>query len=230
MRIDFSVFNTYNTKEALHDYCEKIARNMDFDDPICLSDCLAGHDDGGQLLRIKIAEYDSECTFLQIPRPTWRIKVIRDEWGNPPNPGDKIGRRYKRPLTKERNGETIPYSGDELSKMIAMGTYEQKFHTYKYFTVDEKGCIECTFHDAIYFLNLWGIHFSTGMRLTSKEEHSTEPVECPDGQERHVWYWRYKECPNDIYNKLPILEASDEPKRGYESSKKDLSKLASKNS
>ncbi|MCK5610766.1 hypothetical protein KAR91_53330 [Candidatus Pacearchaeota archaeon] len=143
----------------------------------------------------------------------WNIKVKRDEWGNELGPGDVVLRKTQK-ILKDRSGHLI--SPMEMSRALQDGSYDKRFVKVKEFKIDNYGCIECNFEDAVHFLNIWGLHCETGRALTTKKETSKEPVNAPNGQKLHCHYWRYQEMTEDQYAKLPELKKRVPPLRGLD--------------
>src|SRR3989304_5034669 len=164
-------------------------------DPIYLSDLIAAFNLSEPVLR-KLRE-DGTRKYI--------IQVMRTEWGDKPMPGAHLIRRKKRPLI--RDGKPIPVS--ELNQWKDWGVYDKKRYIDDKHEIDSKGCILVNCDDAEYFLQQFGVHGITNRRLTQHtQEHSTEPVDCPLGGKRHVWYWRYRELSKDEYKALPVIQMS----------------------
>lgn len=214
MQIPFSEIMACTTTALLSQKVEEILSRYAPDNPPSISDCLVNVQQGGHHMTLELG-YRADTIEPRLPesqRFTWKIEVLRDEWGNKPQPGDKVQRTIKLPL-RDKSDNII--GGHDLSRMIADGTYKDKFEiTYEY-EVDEKGCISCNYHDAAHFLNLWGIHYRTRAPMTNKPEHTTDPVRCPDGSMKNVWYWRFREVPKEEYDNMPVIEKKSSAKRGY---------------
>jgi hypothetical protein len=214
----------YDELSNVHDVNELSRRinnlisNCPKDDPIFLSDAIlqirSGNNNGAQEVFIALEANEKAGSWDNKPM-TWKILVIRDEWNNIPNPGEKVVKVNKKPFVQ---ADGKPYPPNYLNTAIATGRYAEEFETRKEYIVDEKGCIECPFTDAVHFLNLWGIHPRGGHQITLKPELSSEPVRfiddgSEDGQKLHVWYHRYMEMTKESYAKLPPRKPSKEPKR-----------------
>lgn len=144
---------------------------------------------------------------------TWKIKVLKDEWGNVPQPGDIVKKKTAKP-PKKPNGKY--YTSDERNMSMVAGTYEQDFFDVREYEVDEKGCIECSFTDAGYFIKMFGVHARSGRPINTRRELSTEPVKSPNGGMLHVHYWRYKEVPLEDWSKMEKIASSSGKKRGID--------------
>jgi len=207
MKVNYSELNGCKTTSELSQKLDELMRSIKTDDPPFLSDCLVNLHQGGHHLLIELGEREkSEIGLPENQRLRWHIRVIRDQWGNPPNPGDKVERRIQKKLEKRYGNETVVVTGNELSASKADGSYEDKWVNKYYYEIDEKGCVLCGFSDAVYFLNNYGIHSVTKYSLTTKKEHSAEPVDAPNGDKLHVWYRRYEEADKEQYAKLPIIK------------------------
>lgn len=191
-------------------------RTCPLDDPIFLSDAI---------VRIKNGELEAQELFIALEQNEkarhpnvpmlWKIQVMVDEFGNKPNPGDIVRKINKKPL---KNPDGTPLDVGALNTAIALGTYSEKFEEIVEYKIDAKGCIECSFTDAVHYLSLYGIHAMTGVPLTTKPVHSREPVDTipgdPHSPKLHVWYRRFKEMNKDMCKKLPKISKQIEPKRG----------------
>jgi len=205
-KIKFSEIRACVDKEAFIQKMKEIVSQCRSDDPIFISDCLANTNSGGSQIILFLSEIDEENRLRQMPQWRWKIEVLFDEWGNVPNPGDIIRRAHKKSL-EEEDGKPIP--GSVLSAMIRDGSYDDTLVFYTDFIVDEKGCIDCSLHDSLHFLNLWGIHGETRKSLTSKNPTSREPVLRNDGKMLHVHYHRYAEVDQHRYAKLKKRDTTD---------------------
>lgn len=98
------------------------------------------------------------------------------------------------------------------------GSFSERFEANRRYVVDEKGCIQCRFTDAGYFLQHWGVHFRTNRGMCGKPEISKEPCKTRTGEMLHVWYWRYAEVDAAQYAKLSPrqtdIETNRQKKRG----------------
>lgn len=181
-------------------------------EPPFLSDLILNIDKGGQPIMIALgAREQKELQMQDKDRFRWKIKVLCDEWGNKPQPGTIVTRVVMKGLYK-RDG--IPTSSKGMSRAKVDGSYSSRFEDRYDYEVDDKGCIECGFTAAGYFLNVYGVHSVTGYSLTTKLEHSTGPSKAPDGKMLHVHYWRYKEMDAAMYEAEPKIKKRDAALRG----------------
>lgn len=185
------------------------------DNPPSLSDVYGNLNNGGQAILVALEHLEAQNNRVGGKPFVWKIKVLRDEWGNVPKPGEIVERAI--PVNR-KNRKFHPVPARVLNSAIVDGSFSERFEDRHQYAVDPKGCIECTFHDAAYFLFNWGVHYKTGYGMCGKDEHSREPVKAPDGQTLHVWYWRYAEVPRAAYETLAdrvvSTEAAAEPPRG----------------
>jgi len=184
------------------------------DDPPYLSDLITGHNKGGQpVLEALAFRYENDRNKPMDQRFMWKIQVLCDEWGNKPQPGDVVIRKIKKKMVYGP-GKPVPQNELELDKIN--GVYEKKWFDKIPYPVDVKGCITCEFIDAVYFLNVYGIHGkSKAIMSMHKNPYSCGPQETPKpGEKLHVWYHRYQEVNKDMYESLPKIKKIDEPKRG----------------
>jgi hypothetical protein len=183
------------------------------DDPIQLSDLIVNAGTWGGTALVCLGNLRQDRLQRGDKQMLWKLKVVRDEWGNKLSVGDKVIKKTQKSLL-DRNKQ--PIKPNVMSHAIQDGSYEQQFFQTKEFEVDKKGCIECDFHDAVYFLNVWGLHSETRRALTTKKEMSREPVNAPNGQKLHCHYWRFQEMTKAQYDNLPNVKKRTEPLRGLE--------------
>lgn len=184
-----------------------ILNQCEADDPPFLSALLA-HADENSVVHIFEILSTNQYQFQ------WRLKYLRDEWGNEPVPGDKVIRSV--PINRsKRDGDLI--TPREMTKAKKDGSYKGKYERDIEFPLDDKCCFRCGFDDAIYFLNNWGYNKKTDTAVTNKPEYSYEPVDMRDptkGQKKHVRYWRYAEMDRKDYATLPVVTTQRQGKKG----------------
>ena len=178
---------------------------------VFLSDCILRAAQEGVFALMELAAQEEKALRNRQTPMLWKILCLKDEWGNIPNPGDKI---IKTETVNMKDAEGNFVTSSEVNVALNDGTYGKQFQETTEYIVDEKGCIECSKNDAVYFINRYGVHPRSGKPFSSRKEHSTEPVLREDGQKMHVWYRRFKEIEPTEYEKLPKRYSSDEPKRG----------------
>jgi len=221
MQIKFSDIKSARSQDELDSIISEIVSTNTKESPIYLSDIIVNYNNGGGLIMKAIADRDEEdAEGGSEERILYKIKVVRDEWGNPPVPGEKVKWVInKRP--KDQHGR--PVTASDAAAMRITGDWDKKFKIVREYTVDNKGCISVPFQVAAAMLNVYGLHGRTMKPITKNHpiEHSTEPVETPSGEKLHVWYWRYYEVTPEEHVALPDLEKVEAPKRGYTKRKKD---------
>lgn len=175
---------------------------------ISLTDAIAHYKYGGTMVMETLA------AERQTPARTWKIRVLKDEWGNVPKPGDVVTRRIQRQL-RDRAGRKLRSTA--VNDMKRRGTFDKQFVDEHKFVVDNKGCIDCTYEHAAHFLTVHGVHYESKAAMGGHREMSSAPCKAPDGSMLHIHYWRYEEAPPWVYETLPdIGEQSDNrPKRGH---------------
>lgn len=192
MFLDLEGLDGINDEDKRDEKIRSILDVLDPDNPPFLSALLAHKD-----------ENSAQHTFLILASGQyafeWRIKALRDEWGNPVNPGDDVTRCM--PINRVKmDGDLV--TPTVLSKAKKDGSFERKYEKVKKFRVDKYGCFQCGFDDAVYFLNNWGYNLKTRSAVTDKPEYSYEPVDMRDptkGQKKHIHYRRYAEIDREDY-------------------------------
>jgi hypothetical protein len=215
-RIDIAeVRKLKSNEDALASYIDDfIDQKCSPDDPPYLSDLILNAKNGGIPVLEAVSYHYEENRDNESSQFRWKIQVIKDEWGNDPSPGDVIRRRIKRE-EYYKPGKPIP--SQELSVMKADGSYEKKFIRWNEYKVDEKGCIDCAFADAMWFLTCFGKHSYGGGRISIHAvEHSGDPLDSPSGDKLHAWYWRHQEASKEQYAELPKIKKRVGHRRGFE--------------
>ncbi len=213
-----------NTKD-LNDFIESFFNKcVDAGDPPYMSDLL-DPTNGGQHFMIALEDrYNKDRKWPEHMKFKWRLKVNYDEWGNPPVPGESVVVERRR---KHEFSPGKPLTTHDINRAMIDGTYKRDWYDRVEYPIDEKGCITVEYEDAAYLLRRWGIHGKSGAVLSMykasenssgeklrRRELSGAPQKAPDGNQLHVWYWRYKEVDKEMYDALPVLTKSDKPKRG----------------
>jgi hypothetical protein len=192
--IDFSRVTACHSEQERDLYIKEMLEWVTEDNPIYLSDILINLNNGGQIVLEYLFRLEDEARMRRIPTREFLIHVIRKRDGNKPKSGEKIIRIYKQSLYKDKE-QKKPYSATELSAAIRDGSYAERFEVPVPFTVDEKGCIVVGLSDAIYFLNLWGIHGITKIPLQTKPERNG-----------NVWYHLYEEWTRKMWEEAENME------------------------
>lgn len=156
------------------------------------------------------------------PQRIYTLLCLCDQYGQPVRPGDKVKRWYKKPLY--RNGEIIPLR--EQNTAVLNGTWKQDFERFEEYTVDRKGCITTSAADAeLYFLTHFGIHGTTGARMSFHPERSGPKVTDPvTGETKMICYWRFKEVDKAQYDALPDLTSQSQPSQSQQQGQQQKSK------
>jgi hypothetical protein len=182
---------------------------------LCLTDALSHPDLGGPLV---LQFLDDEARRMAPARQMrlFRIHVLRDEWGNEPPAFMTVSRDIELP-PKTRDDRLI--SNRALNDMRRRGTYNGKYVITRKYELDDRGCFECGYEDAGYFLSEFGVSFESNPKMAlaanGRRELSGGPCKAPDGTLKHVWYWRYEEAPPWYYVNLPVItKPKDKPQRG----------------
>jgi hypothetical protein len=195
--------------DELSNLLDEIVQSHPIDDPPFLSDALSKIHSGGYYLIKKMGDLWEN---RKERHHRWKIRILCDEWGTPAKPGD-IVRRWTSKDRRDKAGQLV--RNIERNASIAAGTEKDDFFNCSEFVVDEKGCIECEFDDAMYFLNVYGIHSRSRRALNPQytKSKSREPVvDRNDGQSKFIHYHRHMEVDAAQYAALPNLTAKDADK------------------
>ena len=199
------------------------------DDPPLLSDLMAAND-AGVMIRMELEEYEKQGTRAPVKkRFTWKLRVLCDEWGNKLSPGDVVYHKRQKGLSRvdKRDDSKIITPTSNLIRAKMDGSYNEKYVEQIEYVVDEKGCIECGFESAGYFIYNNGVHPISNHGICPKPQKTNidftgQPrpeignlKTAPDGQDRHVWNWRYKEVTPEDYEKLPKIKKQEGKRRGF---------------
>lgn len=216
MRVDLAeIRHIASNSRDLNNYIDTIFTRCRPDDPPYMSDLLIGYNQGGIHIMMALAERAETDSRIDRPadqRFSWKLKVLKDEWGQPVYPGDKV---YHSIYTSPNHGEGKPYTASEISIEKMNGQFERNWITKVPYTVDSKGCITCGFVAASYFLQKWGIHGISGAIISHhKVETSGDPQEAPKEGLKHVHYWRFKEIEKATYDKLDDIAVRAQDDKG----------------
>jgi len=213
MRIKFDEIERISQKGDRLEKIESIIEGCREGDPIMLSDLLARKNDIGGFINAVVGNHQYACLLDERPLMKWKIQVLRDEWGNTPCIGDVVVKREQKKVLDRRGKKVAP---DVISASIIDGSYD-KIHIKKtVYDIDRKGCITCTFKDAVSFINIKGVHPDSGRPITPRSPHSKEPQDAPNGSKLHVWYQLYKEMTKEAYERLPDIPTRSGPRRGID--------------
>lgn len=223
MKINWNELKKIDDPAERSEYIQAIIRSCAPDDPIFLTDCLIRAGAEGVYVLMELATQEKDALMNGSEVMKWKIQVLCDEWGHKPMQGDSTYKINKRSL--KRNGKAIP--AHEINTAILDGTYTELFEPKRWYPIDKKGCIECTFTDAAAFINIWGVHPVTKRpcMFNKRKETSGEPLDY-DGTrfgvqvkkenlgKKHVHYWRYMEADKERYDGLPKLDKPNSSERG----------------
>ena len=198
-RIDYNAIWSQRTEDGKWDALENEVERVGH---VCLSDTLTHLSSGGYMMLEWLGKQE-EQNMRAGTEMRWKIRAIQDEWGNEYKPGDKVVRKITKPY-RDKAGRK--YRSNAINDFKRRGVYDKMFVEKREFIVDDKGCIDCSYDDAAFFLTEFGTHYASGEALCGRRELSSGPCKAPDGSEKHVRYWRYSEAPQDVYDNLPSLK------------------------
>ncbi len=174
---------------------------------VLISDCLSHKDQSG-LIVMQIL--DKENTQLR-----FRIKILKDKWGEPVEPGTKYEWFVEREV-RDRFGKK--HTQNDIRRLTQVNRI-RSIEVWNSAIVDEYGCIEVGFRDAALLLDTRGVHFESGFPLTRYKETSSAPSKRPDGSVKLQHYWLYQEVPSWEYNEM--VDAGEAAKLEVESNKSE---------
>ena len=196
--------NSKNKPERLQNSIEELMAQ----DYICLSDILVNFDRGAsqvlESLDILAKEKADDGQTLR-----YKLHAMRGPWGQEYKPGDVIEWKRKT-YTKDRKTQGRKLTSQEIDARVRRGEGHKKFGYAEVGSavVDEYGCIDVSYRDAVTLLSNNGQHYETGYGITSKREVSGRPYYTEGqadplnertmlgkGEVRHRWEWLYKEVP-----------------------------------
>ncbi len=228
MLVKVSELEACNNEAEIDRKIDQILSECRRNDPPFLSDLIVGIGNGAQPLMIALGDLEvNERDVNDDQRLRWKIQVLCDEWGNKPQPGDIVTRKVQKIKGGLYKKDGKPVTGIEINRSKIDGSFDRKFVKRIEFKVDKKGCIECGFESAVYFLNNYGVHAKTNYGMPHGKPQTNEKFvnkgrpevgglsSAPNGQKIHVWYWRYKEMDAADYKALPNLTTTTDPKRGH---------------
>ena len=190
----------------LNNYIDGLFSKCKPDDPPYMSDLLLGFNQGGVHIMQALEErfkQDQSIDRPQEQRFKWKLKVLKDEFGQPVKPGDIVEHVIHR---SPEHGTGKPMTSGEISVLKMNGFYERDWVTRIQYKVDDKGCITTGFVATSYFLQKFGVHGKTGAIISHhKVAHSGDPQEAPKEGMKHVHYWRFKEVDSEDYGKLDVI-------------------------
>ena len=153
----------------------------------CISDALMNRERGGTNALIYIEKQAKDGVIN--PRtgrvdsekhPRWKLKVLKDENGNPPICGEYI--EWCRD-TKNTAPDGRKFTTQEIKKIRQRGETDL-LESWGEAQIDEDGCILVGYKDAVTMLDLWGVYYKTNIAITNKPE-----------KRGNKYHWRYMEVP-----------------------------------
>jgi hypothetical protein len=169
--------------------------------PPMLSDLLVNYDFGGHHVMVTLGDrFISERDLPYDQWYRWRLKVRYDQWGKPVKPGDKVV--LKRQTNLKEDDKMV--SSSALNAAKADGSYDRRFSKMMEYIVDNKGCIACTFQDAVTFIHNFGIHPISKLPIKAGPEKLQ--TDNPEEKKKPIpHYWRYEEVSDEEYQDLPTI-------------------------
>jgi hypothetical protein len=196
---------------------------------ICLSDAILHARNGGNLVlhwtdrEDEAGREDSDGIIMEGSRRMWKIKILCDEYGNPPVPGDKIKWVFKRTCRDKRTG--LKLNSRQIKEMQRMGLGDSLIQ-YHGAIIDEYECISVGYKDAVTMLRNHGVHYESKLPLSPMKEFTSwrkkNPKYVPTKEELstlrrdeiglvHVHNWRFMEVPPGYEDTLlPKIRRDDE--------------------
>lgn len=196
MKVSLRRIRDARTFETLNQIFKDIERDVaESGDEVFISDLMINWETGGDVLLERLR---------QDKRKKYYLKVIKDIWGQPVKPGDKVRREFKEKLHRAPG---TPIHHKILTASVRSGNWEKDFLRFEDFVIDEKGCIKCSAGDMWYFLSHFGIHcYSREPISFHVNETSAGPQKVQsDGSMKHRHYWLYEEVETKKYDELPLL-------------------------
>lgn len=202
-RIDFSKIAMQSAREyKIKTIRSEIARIGGLE-KVLLTDCLSNKDRDGLLVMRTLDDFDKQNGGVL----RYKIKVLKDIWGNPVYPEDIVEWKFER-KTRDMFGHKI--TNRQFKEYVRRGE-QREIEVWHEAIVDEKGCIDVPFKDAAILLNTRGVHFMSNQPLTHFPERDRKVTRDHYDPEfaktmgiHH--YWRYSECPPWIYETLPKIK------------------------
>lgn len=198
-RIDYNVINSAKNTDGRMSALEAEVARCGY---VSLTDALAHPDMCGPVM-LAWLQQDEAKNMRTGQQQKWHIQVLTDEWGNKPSKGGIVKRKLALPPV-DKAGRTL--RSNVVKDMQRRGTWERDYVETREFVIDEKGCIECSYDDAVYFLSQYGIHFETRAGLCGRREISSRQCKSPEGGMKYIRYWRYVEAPPWVYKDLDKIK------------------------
>lgn len=201
--IDYARIQSLPTASARTHAVEEMVGQSDY---IAITDALSNSGRGGEYVLQLLADEQQSSFRGAGQMRTWKIKAMLDKWGTPYKPGDTVS--WEVPKSIRVNGKKL--NARIVADMKRRGDRAKLYDAHKY-EVDSAGCIECGYADACHLLNQFGVHYETGLAVTSRRKMSREPTTRPDGTKATQHFWRFKEVPPG-YEEKPKAKPGPKPK------------------
>ena len=210
MKLDYDILMGKPDILAKSKYVDEVIAGCEPGDPLFLSDAIVRGGREGSTVLYGLALQEEKALLERKEPMLWKLLVIQDEWGDIPQPGDIVYKVNKKSL---KRGKKL-ISSNELNVAKMDGSYDKLFEERRPYVVDAKGCIECSFTDAGHFLQTRGKHSVSNRPITTQRDISTERFETPDGRQRHIHYWLYREITKKEYETLPDRKPEKDKYKG----------------
>jgi len=201
-QINYELVKSQRTRSEAMNTFKKEAERVGY---ISLTDALLNLSGGGTFaLKYLDAQHQIDINKVDGEARTWKIRVLKDVYGNKVKPGDVIVHSVQnKPVNSA--GRMLRISA--LNDMIRRGTYDKDYVDRREFIVDDDNCIKCFFSDAFYFLYEFGVNEDNGQPLTGRPEFSKK---AKGAKQKH--YWRFHEVHPVIADEkqppLPSVESN----------------------
>jgi len=219
-RIDFSKIAMQSARDyKIKTIQSEIARVGGLD-KILITDCLSNKDRDGLLVMKTLTD-----AIGNNPNVRYKIKVLKDMWGNPMKPGDEIEWKFEIKI-RDMFGKKLTHR--QRKEYIRRGERDmvEEWHSA---TIDGKGCVDVPFRDAAILLNTRGVHFESGLPIMNHTYPERSKKITRDHYEKEYanvigtqHYWLYCEVPTDVYEQLPITKKKRKTETTNDSYKMEL--------
>ena len=202
-RINFDVIAEHSAREYKIRMIRQEIERVGGLEKILITDCLSNKDRDGLLVMKTL----NDSPVATNPNVRYKIKILKDMWGNPVSPGDKHEWKFER---KIRDMFGKKYTNRQIKEFIRRGE-QREIEIWHDAIVDEKGCIDVPFKDAAILLDTRGVHFGSGQPLTNMPEYRKDMTR--DHYDKDYakvigrqHFWLYCEIPPDTYRDLPKIK------------------------
>lgn len=176
---------------------------------ITITECLSNRDRDGLLIMKALQDHANRNQGTI----RYKIRVLKDRWGKPVYPGDKVEWKFER-LKRDFLGKKITNRAYKEAKLRGE---ERTIEIWHEAIVDKKGCIDVPFEDAARLLDTRGVHYKSGQPLMRMPE--TERFVRRDSYDKDYaqvigkqHFWLYSEAPPDVYKSLPTIKKPEKNK------------------